>query len=300
MGINRIARLISGGLLALFCIIIPTASAHAQTDLRSIATQIVGEMTKDPQLAVLKGKKLLIAEFDNLGGQPDSTPHMFEGMLTTAMVKSKCFKVVERALLEKCLKKNGLSMRTLSDPENAKKVGKLLGAPYLVVGDISAIGSSICVDARVVSIETFDCIAACFAGNALVPGQPSASSSDTNGADKPTAPYTSLIINASEFTLKRVMAPKIRLADGTEVWGFVEVDLDWISENGMVSYATSLDQAMTDKRAGNNPLVINATGVYDSPSKSDPVVDEADAKIIEEANKISKFLTKYKVVFVSK
>jgi hypothetical protein len=139
-----------------------------------------------------------------------------------------------------------------------------------------------------------------FRGECIVPTIPSANSGDTNVADKPTAAYTSLIINAGEFKLKRVMAPKIRLADGTEIWGFVQVDLDWISENGMVSYAASLDQAMADKRAGNNPLVIYAIGVYDSPSKSDPVVDEADAKTIEDANKISKFLTKYKVVFVSK
>jgi hypothetical protein len=81
-------------------------------------------MTKDPQLAALKGKKLLVAAFDNLGGQPISTPHMFKGMLTTAMVKSAHFKWWS----ELCLKNTSRKMASASAAFQTLKMPRKLGS----------------------------------------------------------------------------------------------------------------------------------------------------------------------------
>lgn len=288
MNTNLIAKLAVTGMLALMSLFIPTYQADAQTELRPLATQIVKEMAKDPDVAPLKGKKLLVAEFDNISGKADGVPHAFEGMLTTAIVSAKQFKVVDRALLEKTLKKLGLGFRGLSDPDNAKKIGKQLGVGFMVVGDISDIDGRLSIDARIIRIDTFECVAACYASNTA------------EGEIKVVGQNTSLIVNAGEFKLKRTMCPKIRLTDGTEIWGSITGDIDWISENGLVSYAFSLEDAKADKRAGNNPLIIQAIGVYGNQFSSDPVIDEADVKLILDANKDAKFLNKYNVIFVTK
>jgi|YNPNPStandDraft_1061719.scaffolds.fasta_scaffold00001_52 hypothetical protein len=111
-------------------------------------------------------------------------------------------------------------------------------------------------------------------------------------------PYTSVIIDASNYRLDRCMSPKIRRSDGSEVWGTVKVDLDFVEEHGIVAYARTLDEARKNPRCGSNPLVIKAIDVGGGKFYSDPVISNPDAKILLDEDAKSGFLKRFNVIFV--
>lgn len=115
---------------------------------------------------------------------------------------------------------------------------------------------------------------------------------------EPGRPYTSVVIDASGLGLDRCMSPKIRRADGSEVWGTVKVDLDYVEEHGIVGYSRSVDEARKSDRCGSNPLIIKATARAGGAFKSDPVISDADAELLLAESKIGKFLEKFNVIFV--
>lgn len=62
-------------------------------------------------------------------------------MLTTALVESKKFTVVERNELDKVLKEQGLGQSGLVTQQSAAQIGKLLGVELLVTGSVSEFGT---------------------------------------------------------------------------------------------------------------------------------------------------------------
>jgi len=61
-------------------------------------------------------------------------------MLTTALVKSGAFDVIERVQLDAVLKEHNLSEQGVLDPATAVKVGQILGVDYLLGGKITEFG----------------------------------------------------------------------------------------------------------------------------------------------------------------
>lgn len=115
---------------------------------------------------------------------------------------------------------------------------------------------------------------------------------------EPGKPYTSVIIDATGLNLERCMSPKIRRADGTEVWGTVKVDTDFVEDHGLVAYSTSLEDAKKNPRCGLNPMVIKATDIAGGKFGSDPVIANADADLLFAENAKGSFLEKFNVIFV--
>lgn len=111
-------------------------------------------------------------------------------------------------------------------------------------------------------------------------------------------PYTGLIVDCRGFGVERSMSPKIRVPDGSEVWGTVSVNLDWLIENGIVVYAHTLREALRLERAGANPLIVSAVGRAGGNFNSDAVVTETDADRILRENLRGKFLDRYRVIFI--
>lgn len=77
--------------------------------------------------------------------QPTETPASDTGgiaadMLTTALFKTQHFLVVERDLLDKVLREQGVSTSAAVDPSTAVKVGKILGVQALIVGSVTQLG----------------------------------------------------------------------------------------------------------------------------------------------------------------
>lgn len=148
-----------------------------QTGLREVAAKLVQDMVSDADVAKLKGEKIVVAEFENINGKGDAVPRILQEMLTTAFIKDKHFKVVERAQLEKALRELQISSSGLIDPDNAKKIGKMLGAGYMVMGSISETSGEVSIDARIVSIESGESVTA---ADATVSGAGGTSSAAPN------------------------------------------------------------------------------------------------------------------------
>jgi len=108
--------------------------------------------------------------------------------------------------------------------------------------------------------------------------------------------YTGLVIDCAGNDITPVMSPVIRNANGDKIYGHENLDYDKIVMNGMASYADAVNDEISRSRAGNNPLVIKATGLTDL--NSTPVVSNEDANKILAANKQDGFLNNCAVVFV--
>jgi len=111
-------------------------------------------------------------------------------------------------------------------------------------------------------------------------------------------PFTSLIVDVRGLDVARAMSPKIRKADGSEVWGTLPVTIDYAIETGILSYVDSLKSAKINQRCGANPLIIRAIGRAGGEAMCDVVVSEEDAARIQSENSKTKFADQCKVIFI--
>lgn len=75
-------------------------------------------------------------------------------MLTSDLVGAGGVKVVERTQLQAVLDELKLGHSAVADKDTSAKVGKLLGAEYLVLGSYFSLAGTLRVDARLVKVET--------------------------------------------------------------------------------------------------------------------------------------------------
>jgi hypothetical protein len=115
--------------------------------------------------------------------------------------------------------------------------------------------------------------------------------------------FTGLVVVVRGVHLDRSMSPAILTPDGQVVYGRGwwrpgEFDADVANREGIVGYASSMDEAT---RSGAHPLVVNAIGVEGPPMsnfKTDIVISPDDAARIREANAGSQFLERLRVDIV--
>ena len=62
--------------------------------------------------------------------------------------------IVDRAKIEEALKEAKLALAGLADPANAKQLGKMLGADYLVTGRLSELAGTLIVSGKAIDTET--------------------------------------------------------------------------------------------------------------------------------------------------
>lgn len=87
-------------------------------------------------------KRIAVSRFEDRSGCGYS--HVGDGvadMLTTALVKSGKFVVIERQEFDKVLEEQKLGQSGIVTPESAPKVGKALGVELLIVGSVSEFGT---------------------------------------------------------------------------------------------------------------------------------------------------------------
>src|SRR5688572_2549026 len=75
-------------------------------------------------------------------------------MLISDLSGSASFEIVERDRLQEILEELKLNQTNQIDKSSANKIGKLLGARYMVLGGYFDLMGSLRVDARVVEVET--------------------------------------------------------------------------------------------------------------------------------------------------
>ena len=100
---------------------------------------LVLSLTTNAQLK----KRIAVSRFDDRSGSGYN--HVGSGvadMLTTALVKSGKFVVIEREEFDKVLAEQQLGQSGVVTPESAPKVGKALGVELLVIGAVTEFGTS--------------------------------------------------------------------------------------------------------------------------------------------------------------
>lgn len=74
--------------------------------------------------------------------------------LIEELMKTRSFKVIERAQVEEILKEQGINQSGCVDATCIVEAGKLLGAQIMVAGAVDKIGQTYSVSARLVDVET--------------------------------------------------------------------------------------------------------------------------------------------------
>src|SRR6266705_1333425 len=122
---------------------------------RELGAQGRGQDTR-PGIAVLP--------FDNSGsyGQDkenfDALQKGIAGMLISELSANPAARVVEREEIQKLLEEQNLGASGRVDPQTAAKVGKLVGARYVVLGTFIDFYGDFRVDARLVNVETSEIV----------------------------------------------------------------------------------------------------------------------------------------------
>jgi TolB-like protein len=114
--------------------------------------------------------QVAVVDFTDLqGGARQLGRFVAEEISTNLVLAAKGFSVIDRNHLRTILKEQKLSMSGLMDPENQKKVGKILGVDALVLGNITPFGESYRVTFKVVATDT---AAVLVADRGMVPKTP--------------------------------------------------------------------------------------------------------------------------------
>ena len=112
------------------------------------ATPQPQQQTSGPSMAVL--------DFDNLQ-KANQYAYLEMGIseaFTSSFVRSKRFRVVERNQLEKVRGELQLNRSEFVDQATAQKIGRLVGAQYLVMGSFQVAGAQMRINARMIHVET--------------------------------------------------------------------------------------------------------------------------------------------------
>ncbi len=106
--------------------------------------------------------KIAILEFQGLNAQAkkDNMGKMVTEIMTTSLVNSRAFNIIEREKLSKVLKEFQLSQTGLIDETSAKEIGKILGADAIVTGSVMMLRERLRLDARIIDVITGAIIAA--------------------------------------------------------------------------------------------------------------------------------------------
>ena len=134
---------------AVICMaLLPLAVAGLRAQARALDTR--------PGIAVMP--------FDNGGsyGQDkenfDALQKGIAGMLISELAQNPAARVVEREEIQKLLEEQKLATAGRVDPQTAAKVGKLVGARYVVLGTFLDFYGDFRVDARLVNVETSEIV----------------------------------------------------------------------------------------------------------------------------------------------
>jgi len=107
-----------------------------------VAIALLGALAADPALAQGRGKPVLaVAEFKNESGAAwwrGGVGWELSGMLSNELVATKNFTVVERSKIEDVLSEQNLGASGRVSAGTGARIGKLLGAQYLIAGTVTS------------------------------------------------------------------------------------------------------------------------------------------------------------------
>jgi len=106
--------------------------------------------------------KIVILEFLGLNeeAKKDNMGKMVTETMTTSLVNSRAFNIIEREKLSKVLKEFQLSQAGVVDAASAKEIGKILGADAIITGSVMMLRNELRLDARIIDVATGSIVAA--------------------------------------------------------------------------------------------------------------------------------------------
>jgi len=108
----------------------------------------------------IQKKLIAVKDFEVIMGRNLEVAKYVQEDVTSALVESGYFNIVERLKLRTILDEIQLGQTGMIDPDYAKKAGKLLGADIILTGTLAAVGEEWNVNLRLVNTETGLIIAA--------------------------------------------------------------------------------------------------------------------------------------------
>lgn len=112
----------------------------------------------------IAGKKVAIVEVQTI--LKDLTPEDLEAIyffLTNAFVNYGSVKVVDRNNIAKIIRESEFQQAGLVDETTAVKIGKIAGADYIVIGNLTGIGGTYYLNLNLISTETAEIVASAIA-----------------------------------------------------------------------------------------------------------------------------------------
>jgi hypothetical protein len=109
--------------------------------------------------------------------------------------------------------------------------------------------------------------------------------------------FTGLVVDCRGLGVKPAMVPRILDEDGNEIYGPATVNRRYAVRNGAAKYIKKFNDALHDRRVGENPLIVKAVK-SSGPNSCDIVISNSDAaKIIGTPANLS-FLEEAGVIIV--
>ena len=130
-----------------------------------LSTDPLDRMVKDitDNNAKFPGNKIVVYEFQDIGGRLKAEGRVVAERLTTKLVRTGEFEVIERGRLESVLQELNLSASGVIDEKTAIKAGEILGAGAIVTGTLVRIGGKFEINARAITVAGGKIIAASMA-----------------------------------------------------------------------------------------------------------------------------------------
>jgi TolB-like protein len=121
--------------------------------LKELSSQVISSV--ESSLAEKDRFTIAIIELENIGkrARNNELGKIVSEMLTTNIVQSGNFDVVEREQLSKVLKELKLNQIGLVDANSAKMVGKMLAADTILCGSVSEVGHFFDINVRLIDVE---------------------------------------------------------------------------------------------------------------------------------------------------
>jgi len=109
--------------------------------------------------------------------------------------------------------------------------------------------------------------------------------------------YSGLVIDARGLGIEPVLDPVIISEQGHEIYSSVFISREFAVQNGICKYVCNLDQALQDKRIGDNPMVLK--GLRKEGSKNATlVISMSDYLVLEKTTERHTFLNECRVIIV--
>jgi len=108
-----------------------------------------------------EGAKPRIAVLDFVPSSvPEGIAASVTDMLSTELVNTGMFKVVERMQVRKILNEQGFQKTGVTDSDMAAEVGKLLNIKEVIIGNVGKLGQNLVITAKIVGVQRADILVA--------------------------------------------------------------------------------------------------------------------------------------------